>query len=104
MLPWSVRATALIPCFWTCLTRFFTFTAPSSIEYCEWTWRWTKSAIFTGGRSRRRDARKERPGPIHAAPRQRLIALATHEGFVGKRRDLLCYLSNLGLRRKSSRP
>ncbi len=39
MLPWSVTATARIPAAATRLTRSLTFTAPSSSEYCEWTWR-----------------------------------------------------------------
>src|SRR5580693_5037549 len=46
MLPWSVSATAFIPPAATRLTRSFTFTAPSSSEYCECTWRWTNSAVI----------------------------------------------------------
>ena len=43
MFPWSVIATAFISAAAARLTRSFTFTAPSSIEYCVWTCRWTNS-------------------------------------------------------------
>jgi hypothetical protein len=46
---WSVRATAGIPSALTRSHSDFSRIAPSSIEYCEWTWRWTKSGDVIGG-------------------------------------------------------
>ena len=51
----------------TRLTRSLTFTAPSSSEYCEWTWRWTNSADIaryadSGYRRCGQDARQEGAG------------------------------------------
>ena len=39
MLPWSVTATAGIPCSTAASTSGLTRAAPSSIEYSLWTWR-----------------------------------------------------------------
>ena len=45
MLPWSVSATARMPSAFVRAARSLIFSAPSSSEYCEWTWRWTNSAV-----------------------------------------------------------
>src|ERR1051325_11734783 len=59
MLPWSVIATAGIPCFFTCGISAEILFAPSSSEYWVWRWRWTKDIAARsfpfdrGGRLRR---------------------------------------------------
>src|SRR6478609_9700589 len=45
MLPWSVTATAGIPCSTAASMRGLTRAAPSSIEYSLCTWRWTKESL-----------------------------------------------------------
>src|SRR4029079_3357880 len=49
--PWSVSETADISSSAARLARSGIRQAPSRIEYSEWTWRWTKGASGTGGRS-----------------------------------------------------
>ena len=107
MLPWSVTATARMPAAATRLTRSFTFTAPSSSEYCEWTWRWTKSGMGVtssvstsvagshpsarlaspphGSPSEaapaiRQPSRSETPPPWPPAPQARLVPCAPRSG------------------------
>src|SRR5918994_4276522 len=71
MLPWSVIATAGIPCRWASAKSSGSRAAPSSMEYSVWTCRWANdsgTAPILGRRTDRSGVSPLRPRPVGVSP------------------------------------